>query len=213
MAGLRQLLQSSLYSISAPISTANMAPMPEVSGRRPITIAAPAEKIKIEMYSPAYYRACVIGGIMSCGLTHTMVSTYRVLQLDLEGMICSACTMQFFSPVVPCAQVTPLDVVKCNMQTDPTRYSSIPKGFSLTVAEQGLAGLVRGWGPTLVGYSIQGAGKFGLYEYFKKYVFFFPPCRYCRRLRRCSLHACNGLRGEALVAPSNFECTSTSPHS
>lgn len=63
-----------------------------------------------------------------------------------------------------------MDVVKCNMQTDPTRYSSIPKGFSLTIAEQGLAGLVRGWAPTLVGYSIQGAGKFGLYEYFKKCV-------------------------------------------
>ena len=67
-----------------------------------------------------------------------------------------------------CAQVTPLDVVKCNMQTDPTKYPSIGRGFAITVKEQGLAGLVRGWSPTLVGYSIQGAGKFGLYEYFKK---------------------------------------------
>ena len=66
--------------------------------------------------------------------------------------------------------MTPLDVVKCNMQTDPVRYPSISKGFGITVKEQGLAGLVRGWAPTLVGYSIQGAGKFGLYEYFKKCV-------------------------------------------
>lgn len=66
------------------------------------------------------------------------------------------------------AQVTPLDVVKCNMQTDPVRYPSISKGFGITVKEQGLAGLVRGWSPTLIGYSVQGAGKFGLYEYFKK---------------------------------------------
>lgn len=31
-----------------------------------------------------------------------------------------------------------------------------------------LPGLFRGWFPTLLGYSAQGAGKFGLYEYFKK---------------------------------------------
>ena len=54
------------------------------------------------------------------------------------------------------------------MQTDPKKYTSIPKGFGLTIREQGLRGLVRGWGPTFVGYSVQGAGKFGLYEYFKK---------------------------------------------
>jgi len=66
------------------------------------------------------------------------------------------------------AQVTPLDVVKCNMQIDPHKYPSISKGFGITISEQGYSGLIRGWFPTLIGYSIQGAGKFGLYEYFKK---------------------------------------------
>jgi solute carrier family 25 phosphate transporter 3 len=65
--------------------------------------------------------------------------------------------------------VTPLDVVKCNMQTDPSKYPSIASGFGITVKEQGLSGLVRGWAPTLIGYSFQGACKFGLYEFFKKY--------------------------------------------
>merc|ERR1719515_465821 len=54
--------------------------------------------------------------------------------------------------------VTPLDVVKCNMQTDPGKYRSIFQGFSLTVKE-----------PGLLGYAAQGACKFGLYEFFKKY--------------------------------------------
>jgi Mitochondrial carrier protein len=51
----------------------------------------------------------------------------------------------------------------------PSRPASISmlmssvQGFSLTVQEQGLKGLVRGWAPTLVGYSVQGAGKFGEY--------------------------------------------------
>lgn len=31
----------------------------------------------------------------------------------------------------------------------------------------GLAGLAKGWAPTFVGYGVQGAAKFGFYEYFK----------------------------------------------
>ena len=30
-----------------------------------------------------------------------------------------------------------------------------------------MVGLVKGWGPTAIGYSLQGAGKFGFYEFFK----------------------------------------------
>jgi solute carrier family 25 phosphate transporter 3 len=64
--------------------------------------------------------------------------------------------------------VTPIDVVKCNMQIAPEKYRSIAGGFSLVVKEQGPTGLFRGWAPTLLGYSIQGACKYGFYEYFKK---------------------------------------------
>jgi solute carrier family 25 phosphate transporter 3 len=56
------------------------------------------------------------------------------------------------------------------VQTNPTKYRSIGTGFSTIVREQGLPGLFRGWLPTLLGYSAQGAFKFGLYEYFKKCV-------------------------------------------
>jgi solute carrier family 25 phosphate transporter 3 len=34
--------------------------------------------------------------------------------------------------------------------------------------EQGLRGFYRGWAPTFLGYSAQGAFKYGLYEVFKK---------------------------------------------
>lgn len=86
--------------------------------------------------SQAFYRACTIGGILACGLTHTAV--------------------------------TPLDVVKCNMQIDPKAFPGIGAGFSKIASQQGMSGLFRGWVPTLFGYSAQGAAKFGLYEYFKK---------------------------------------------
>uniref|UniRef100_K4ACY5 Uncharacterized protein n=1 Tax=Setaria italica TaxID=4555 RepID=K4ACY5_SETIT len=64
--------------------------------------------------------------------------------------------------------VTPLDLVKCNMQVDPSKYRDIPSGFGVMLQEQGLGGFFKGWMATLVGYSCQGACKFGFYEFFKK---------------------------------------------
>lgn len=63
--------------------------------------------------------------------------------------------------------VVPLDLVKCRMQVDPTKFKSLPAGFKLTLAEDGAKGLAKGWAPTLLGYSFQGVGKFGFYEVFK----------------------------------------------
>lgn len=39
----------------------------------------------------------------------------------------------------------------------------------MLLKEQGAKGFFRGWVPTLLGYSAQGACKFGFYEFFKKY--------------------------------------------
>ncbi|XP_057251125.1 mitochondrial phosphate carrier protein 3, mitochondrial [Beta vulgaris subsp. vulgaris] len=65
--------------------------------------------------------------------------------------------------------VTPLDLVKCNMQINPAKYKNISSGFGVLMKEQGVKGFFRGWVPTLLGYSAQGACKFGFYEFFKKY--------------------------------------------
>ncbi|KAL0322362.1 UNVERIFIED_CONTAM: Mitochondrial phosphate carrier protein 3, mitochondrial [Sesamum calycinum] len=65
--------------------------------------------------------------------------------------------------------VTPLDLVKCNMQINPAKYKNISSGFGVLLKEQGVKGFFRGWVPTLLGYSAQGACKFGFYEFFKKY--------------------------------------------
>uniref|UniRef100_A0A9I9D8D9 Mitochondrial phosphate carrier protein 3, mitochondrial-like n=1 Tax=Cucumis melo TaxID=3656 RepID=A0A9I9D8D9_CUCME len=65
--------------------------------------------------------------------------------------------------------LTPLDLVKCNMQIDPVKYKNISSGFGVLLKEQGIRGLFRGWAPTLLGYSAQGACKYGIYEFFKKY--------------------------------------------
>ncbi|CAG9467006.1 unnamed protein product [Pedinophyceae sp. YPF-701] len=90
----------------------------------------------IALYSPKYYGACSVGGMLACGLTHMAV--------------------------------TPLDVVKCNMQVSPDKYRSIGQGFRKIVRDSGVEGLFKGASAALTGYAAQGACKFGLYEVFKK---------------------------------------------
>jgi len=85
--------------------------------------------------SPKYFAICGLGGILSCGITHTAI--------------------------------VPLDLVKCRIQVNPQKYTGIISGFRTTIREEGIRGLAKGWAPTAVGYSMQGLGKFGLYEMFK----------------------------------------------
>lgn len=61
-----------------------------------------------------------------------------------------------------------IDVI-VQYQIDPAKYKSIKSGFGVLLKEQGLRGFFKGWAPTLLGYSAQGACKYGFYEFFKKY--------------------------------------------
>lgn len=63
--------------------------------------------------------------------------------------------------------ICPLDVVKCNMQTNPAKYKGLVPGLKTIVAEEGSMAVWKGWLPTAVGYSAQGFFKFGFYEIFK----------------------------------------------
>lgn len=65
------------------------------------------------------------------------------------------------------AAMTPLDLVKTRRQVDPKLYSSNMQGWKKIIATEGVGGIFTGVGATFIGYSFQGAGKYGLYEYFK----------------------------------------------
>ncbi|KZV90917.1 mitochondrial carrier [Exidia glandulosa HHB12029] len=67
------------------------------------------------------------------------------------------------------AGITPLDVAKCNMQVNPAKYKGTFSALSLIRAEEGTKGIWKGFGPTFVGYSLQGMFKYGLYEVFKDF--------------------------------------------
>jgi solute carrier family 25 phosphate transporter 3 len=96
----------------------------------------------------------MLGGVLACGLTH--------------------------------AGITPLDVAKCNMQVstiafhgasrlsrrsqvNPAKYKGSISSLKTIIAEEGTKGVWKGFGPTLLGYSLQGMFKYGLYEIFKDY--------------------------------------------
>jgi len=63
--------------------------------------------------------------------------------------------------------VTPLDLVKCRRQVDPSIYKSNTQAWSKIYKGEGLRGVFFGWSPTFVGYCFQGGGKYGFYEVFK----------------------------------------------
>ncbi|EQC28503.1 hypothetical protein SDRG_13831 [Saprolegnia diclina VS20] len=130
---------SFVASLSAPAPVAGFSPM--TSGRRaPLATSAAKWDARYSHAVPhdaSYYGKCMIGGILSCGLTHTLI--------------------------------TPLDVVKCNMQVFPGKYNGLVQGIKLVAAEEGASALFKGWAPTAIGYSAQGFCKFGFYEIFKDF--------------------------------------------
>ena len=93
----------------------------------------------VRMHSFEYFILCVLGGILS-GLPHTML--------------------------------VPVDLIKCRVQVG--EYSNMRQGV-LGIWKEGatlplqlrLRQYFRGWAPTFIGYSQQGAFKFGFYELFK----------------------------------------------
>jgi solute carrier family 25 phosphate transporter 3 len=107
------------------------------------TVLPAAAKPGVVLYSKEFYALCGIGGILSCGITHALM--------------------------------TPLDLVKCNAQANPKEFTGTIQGFKKIFSGEaaslghrpGWAGLVKGWGPTAWGYSLQGLCKFGFYEFFK----------------------------------------------
>lgn len=64
--------------------------------------------------------------------------------------------------------VTPLDLVKCRRQVDSKLYKGNIEGWRTITAQEGFRGVYTGGSPTFFGYSVQGAFKYGWYEFFKK---------------------------------------------
>ncbi|KAI1793268.1 mitochondrial carrier [Ganoderma leucocontextum] len=78
----------------------------------------------------------------------------------LAGALCATLTH---------GAMTPIDVVKTRIQVDPEMARmALLSGGRRIVAQEGAAALLTGFGPTAVGYFVQGGGKFAGYEFWKK---------------------------------------------
>ncbi|XP_039259915.1 solute carrier family 25 member 3-like [Styela clava] len=106
---------------------------------------------------------------------HTTEVTRRLAVAD-SGDSCEFGSAKYyaicgFGGILSCGlthtAIVPLDLVKCRIQVDPAKYKGIFTGFKVTIREDGVKGLAKGWAPTLIGYSMQGLCKFGFYEVFK----------------------------------------------
>ncbi|KAK9465517.1 mitochondrial carrier domain-containing protein [Lipomyces arxii] len=106
-----------------------------VQSNKSFFVNAPAEG-GIKLYTPEFYGACTLGGIIACGPTHSAM--------------------------------TPLDLVKCRRQVNPSLYSGNFQAWKSIIKAEGFGGVWVGFGATMIGYSFQGAGKYGFYEVFKK---------------------------------------------
>lgn len=63
----------------------------------------------------------------------------------------------------------PLNSVKTRIQLDPVTYNrGLIGGISQVIKNDGAGALLTGAGPTFAGYFLQGAFKFGGYEFFKQ---------------------------------------------
>ncbi|EFR00969.1 mitochondrial phosphate carrier protein [Nannizzia gypsea CBS 118893] len=81
-------------------------------------------------------------------------------RFSFAGAVCCSVTHGAFTPV---------DVVKTRIQLDPATYNrGMIGGFRQVIQNEGAGALLTGIGPTFAGYFLQGAFKFGGYEFFKK---------------------------------------------
>ncbi len=84
----------------------------------------------------------------------------KLLRFSLSGAIC-------------CSSVhivlTPIDVVKTRIQTDPDKYTDVVTTFKKVSSEQGLGGFISGWESTFLGFFAFGGVTFAATEYFRRY--------------------------------------------
>jgi solute carrier family 25 phosphate transporter 3 len=64
--------------------------------------------------------------------------------------------------------LTPIDVVKTNVQTDPDNYPNVPAAFQRVLRERGVSGFFAGWAPTFVGFFFWGGVAYSITEFLRR---------------------------------------------
>ncbi|KAI1807788.1 mitochondrial phosphate carrier protein [Daldinia bambusicola] len=109
--------------------------------------------------NPVKYVADGVANIPSVSISSGM-KVSEIARYAFSGAICCSFTH---------AILTPVDVVKTRVQLEPVKYNrGLAGGMRQIIANDRAGALLTGFGPTVTGYFLQGAFKFGGYEFFKR---------------------------------------------
>ncbi|KAI1139595.1 mitochondrial phosphate carrier protein [Hypoxylon sp. FL0543] len=109
--------------------------------------------------NPVKYVADSVASV-SPALARPEMRLSELARYAFSGAICCSFTH---------ALLTPVDVVKTRVQLEPATYNrGLTGGMRQIATNDGAAALLTGFGPTVTGYFLQGAFKFGGYEFFKR---------------------------------------------
>jgi solute carrier family 25 phosphate transporter 3 len=94
--------------------------------------------------------------------------------IEREKKLDASTIIRFYlAGAVCCSSVhlllTPIDVVKTNLQTNPKKYSDPVTTFQLVLEERGPLGFFAGWVPTFFGFFISGGISYLAFEIFRRY--------------------------------------------
>lgn len=88
------------------------------------------------------------------------LDTGTLLRFYLSGALCSSSVHLI---------LTPIDVIKTNMQTKPEKYPGPFTSFKIVLEEKGPTGFFAGWVPTFIGFFINGGVSYTAIEFFRRY--------------------------------------------
>ncbi len=93
--------------------------------------------------------------------------------IERERKLTKDIILRFFAAGALCCSsvhliLTPLDVIKTNIQTDPDKYTNPVTAFNLLLEESGLSGFFAGWVPTFFGFFVNGGLSYAMTEFFRR---------------------------------------------
>lgn len=144
----------------------------EAEGGLALPVLSPKEKVQVERLPPNLIPRLqpsdgryalpieVSPGLFGRGAAKPVERKARLsgtasASLFLAGGLCSATAH---------TALTPIDVVKTRLQSDPPEFSGPLEAFRGVVDQDGLTGLLRGADTTAIGYALSGSLSFGLEE-------------------------------------------------
>lgn len=94
--------------------------------------------------------------------------------IEREKELDASTLLRFYlSGALCCSSVhlvlTPIDVIKTNMQTKPEKYPNPLEALRVVSKENGITGFFTGWIPTFVGFFITGGISYTAIEFFRRY--------------------------------------------